>query len=252
MTVFTFIVTPGSARSSEPPIVAAASDLQFALVDIADAFKAETGRDVVLTFGSSGNIARQIRQGAAFDIFLSADETLVLDLAKDGFTRDDGRLYGAGRLVLVVPHGSPLKADGSLADLKNALADGRLGKFAIANPDHAPYGKRAEEALRHAGVWDAVQPRIVLGENVAQAAQFATSSNAEGGLIAHSLVLSPKVSALGAFDLVPEDWHSPLRQRMVLLKDAGPAAALFYDYLQRSAARAIFRAYGFDTPDEDR
>jgi molybdate transport system substrate-binding protein len=200
--------------------------------------------------GSSGNFARQIRQGAPFQMYLSADENYVLDLARDGFTRDEGTLYAVGRIVIITPHGSPLKADGSLEDLKAALADGRLTKFAIANPEHAPYGKRAEEALRHQGLWDAVRPKLVLGENVSQAAQFATSANAQGGIIAYALALSPKLSALGRYELIPADWHSPLRQRMVLLKNAGPVAERFYDYVQQQAARAIFRKYGFVLPGE--
>lgn len=248
---FAIALAPASGRSSEPPIIAAASDLRFALAEVAEAFKQETGHDVALAFGSSGNFARQIRQGAPFELYLSADEAFVLDLARDGFTRDEGRLYAIGRIVILVPFGSPVKADGSLADLKAALADGRLVKFAIANPDHAPYGKRAEEALRRAGLWGDIRPKLVLGENVAQAAQFATSSNAEGGIVAYSLALSPKVSALGSFELVPAEWHSPLRQRMVLLNDAGPVADVFYGYLQQGTARAILRKHGFIVPDED-
>lgn len=237
-------------HADEPPVVAGAADLQFALEEIAKAFTADTGLTVKLSMGSSGNFARQIRQGAPFQMYLSADENYVLDLARDGFTRDEGALYAVGRIVIIVPHGSPLKADGSLEDLKAALADGRLAKFAIANPDHAPYGKRAEEALRHQGLWDAVQPKLVLGENVSQAAQFATSANAQGGIIAYSLALSPKLSALGSYALIPADWHSPLRQRMVLLKNAGPVAERFYAYVQQPAARAIFRKYGFVLPGE--
>ena len=238
------------AQSDEPPVIAASADLRFALDEIAKAFRIDTGLPVKLSFGSSGNFARQIRQGAPFEMYLSADESYVLGLARDGFTRDEGTLYAVGRIVIIVPHGSPLKADGSLADLKAALADGRLVKFAIANPDHAPYGKRAEEALRHQGLWDAIRLTLVLGENVSQAAQFATSSNTQGGIIAYSLALSPKVSMLAAFALVPEDWHSPLRQRMVLLKRAGPVAERFYAYIQQRAVRAIFRKYGFILPGE--
>ena len=240
----------GQPLEPDVPVVAGASDLQFALEDIAAAFKEETGLAVKLSFGSSGNFARQIRQGAPFQMYLSADEKYVLDLARDGFTRDDGTLYALGRIVIIAPHGSPLQADGSLADLKAALADGRVTRFAIANPEHAPYGKRAEEALRHAGLWDAIKGRLVLGENVSQAAQFATSANAQGGIIAYSLALAPQVAALGEFELIAEDWHSPLRQRMVLLKDAGPVAERFYAYVQAPAARAIFRRYGFVLPGE--
>jgi molybdate transport system substrate-binding protein len=240
---------PASA-SAEEPLVAAAAVLRFALADIAAAFEADTGGSVRLSFGSSGNFARQIRQAAPFQVYLSADEQYVLALARDGFTRDEGTLYAEGRIVLIVPHGSPLKADGSLDDLKAALLDGRVTHFAIANPDHAPYGKRAEEALRHKGIWDKISPNLVRGENVGQAAQFATSANAQGGIIAYSLALAPAVSELGSYALIPERWHAPLRQRMVLLKNAGAAAERFYDYLRRPPARAIFREYGFVLPGE--
>jgi molybdate transport system substrate-binding protein len=238
------------ARAEEPPTIAAASDLQFALTEVAAAFKAESGLDVKLAFGSSGNFARQIRQGAPFQMFLSADENYVLDLAEEGFTRDDGALYAVGRIVIIAPHGSPLAAGGMLEDLRAALVDGRVQKFAIANPEHAPYGRRAEEALRHAGLWEAIENRLVLGENVSQAAQFATSGSAQGGIIAYSLALSPKVSALGTFELIPAEWHDPLRQRMVLLKAAGSAAERFFGFMQERAARAIMRKYGFVLPGE--
>jgi molybdate transport system substrate-binding protein len=240
-----------AAAAEEPPTIAAASDLQFALTEVAAAFTAETGLEVKLTFGSSGNFARQIRQGAPFQMYLAADEDYVLDLVKDGFTRDQGEPYALGRIVIIVPHGSQLRPDGSLEDLRAALADGRVQKFAIANPEHAPYGRRAEEALRHAGLWDAIEDRLVLGENVSQAAQFATSGSAEGGIVAYSLALSPKVSALGAFELIPHAWHDPLRQRMALLKDAGPTAERFFAFVQRPAARAIMRRYGFALPGEE-
>jgi molybdate transport system substrate-binding protein len=156
-----------------------------------------------------------------------------------------------GRIAIVVPHGSPLEADGSLDDLRAALEDGRLRKFAIANPEHAPYGRRAEEALRHAGLWAAIEDRLVLGENVSQAAQFATSGSTQGGIIAYSLALSPEVAALGPFDLISGDWHEPLRQRMVLLKEAGATAERFFAYVQEPAARAILRKHGFVLPGEE-
>jgi molybdate transport system substrate-binding protein len=233
------------------PIIAGAADLQFALEEIAAVFKADTGQSVKLAFGSSGNFARQIRQGAPFQMFLSADEDYVLELAKDGFARDQGALYALGRIVIVTPHGSPLKADGSLEDLRAALSDGRVTRFAIANPEHAPYGRRAEEALRHKGLWEAIRPRLVFGENVSQAAQFATSANAQGGIIAYSLALAPRVKTLGTFALIAERWHAPLRQRMALLKNAGPVAERFYAYVQQAPARAIFRKYGFVLPGEE-
>jgi molybdate transport system substrate-binding protein len=236
--------------AEDAPVVAAASDLQFALEDVAKAFTAETKREVKLAFGSSGNFFRQIRQGAPFQVFLSADEQFVFDLVAKGHAADDGALYAVGRLALFVPHGSPLKADGTLADLAAALGDGRVKKFAIANPEHAPYGRRAEEALRHAGLWDAIEDKLVRGENVSQAVQFGASSGTQGGIIAYSLALAPNVAKLGTHALISNAWHEPLRQRMVLLKGAGDTARSFYAFMQGASARAIMRRYGFLLPGE--
>ena len=233
---------------SAVPVIAAASDLQFVLEEIAAEFRAGVGMEVSLSFGSTGNFARQIRQGAPFEMFMAADEEFVLGLAQDGFTPDQGVLYGIGRIALMVPTGSALQPDGNLDDLAAGLRDGRVTHFAIANPEHAPYGARAREALQHKGLWDAVQPMLVLGENVSQAAQFATSGNAQGGIIAQSLALSPKLSALGASALIPAEWHTPLRQRMALINGAGPVAQAFYAYLQGPVARGAFDRAGFTLP----
>ncbi len=241
---------PLAGHGQDVPVIAGASDLQFALEEIAAAFETDTGNAVRLSMGSSGNFARQIRQGAPFEMYLSADEAFVLDLHRDGFTRDEGDLYAIGRIVVIAPAGSPLEPDADLANLEAMLALGSISRFAIANPEHAPYGRAAKEALITRGLWDAVEPRLVLGENVSQAAQFATSGNTEGGIIAYSLALAAQVSALGDWTLLPEEWHEPLRQRMVLLPHAGPVAEAFYAYLQEPAARAIFRRYGFVLPGE--
>lgn len=239
------------AAQDDAPVVAAAADLHFAVEEIAAKFQDETGMAVRLSLGSTGNFARQIREGAPFQMYMAADEQFIFDLARDGFTKDEGDLYAVGRIVVKVPKGSTLVADGSLETLRQALADGKITRFAIANPEHAPYGRRAEEALRHAGLWEAVQPYLVLGENVAQAAQFALSGNAEGGIIAYSLALAPEVAERGTHDLIPEDWHEPLRQRMVLLNGAGEVAEAFYAYIGEPAAREIMERYGFVLPDDE-
>lgn len=243
-------VTYVAAQQSPPPNIAAASDLQFALTEVAASFTKDTGHTVNLTFGSSGNFLRQIQQGAPFQMFMSADEGFVRQLADAGKTEDAGTLYAVGRIVLFSPKGSPLAVDADLTDLRAALADGRIQKFAIANPEHAPYGRAAEEALRSRGLWDAVQPRLVLGENVSQAAQFATSGTAQGGIFAYSLALSQHVGDRGAYVLIPAEWHKPLRQGMVLIKGANDTARAFYAYVQQPAARTIFRKYGFVLPGE--
>ena len=245
------LTLPFAGASTDTPVVAAAADLKFALEEVSARFEADTGKRLKLVFGSSGNFYRQISEGAPFQLYLAADESYVEQLAAAGKTLDEGALYAMGRIVLAVPHGSVLKADAELAGLRAALAAGQIGKFAIANPEHAPYGRRAEEALRHAGLWDALQGKLVLGENVAQAAQFATSGNAQGGIVAYSLALAPDVAKRGQFVLIPEHWHAPLRQRMVLLKGAGATSQAFYQYLQQPVARSILRRYGFSLPAED-
>ncbi|WP_128513647.1 MULTISPECIES: molybdate ABC transporter substrate-binding protein [Tabrizicola] len=243
-----FATGPALAQD-DAPVVAAAADLQFAVEEIAAAFEAETGMRVRLSMGSTGNFARQIREGAPFQIFMAADEQFIFDLHRDGFAPNEGDLYAIGRIVVKVPPGSTLVADGTLGSLRQALAEGRITRFAIANPDHAPYGRRAREALQHAGLWEDIQPFLVLGENVSQAAQFALSGNAEGGIIALSLALAPQLRDLGTSDLIPEDFHEPLRQRMVLLNDAGEVAQAFYAYMNAPAAREIMERYGFLLPE---
>jgi molybdate transport system substrate-binding protein len=235
-------------ENAKAPAVAAASDLKFALEEVAQAFTKDTGARVELVFGSSGNLTRQLTDGAPFELFMSADEAFVFKLADAGLTKDRGALYAIGRLVLFAPHGSPLKVDENLNGLRALAASGDLKRFAIANPAHAPYGRAAEAVLRAKGLWDAVKPSLVLGENVSQAAQFATTGNAAGGIIAHSLAVAPSLRDAGTFVLLPDRDHPPLRQRMVLMKRAGPTAAKFYDYMQQPAARAILERYGFAMP----
>ncbi len=237
-----------AVRAEPLPTVAAASDLKFAIEEVAARFETETGSKLRLVFGSSGNIKTQVLQGAPFHLFMSADEAFVYQLADAGKTEDRGRAYAVGRIGIMVPPGSPLNADGELKDLAVALNDGRLRKFAIANPDHAPYGARAKEALQHAGLWDAMQGKLVLGENISQAAQFATSGSAQGGIIAYSLALAPAMAKLGTFQLIPESWHQPLKQRMVLIRGAPPAAKAFYEYVATPGAQEIMMRYGFAMP----
>jgi molybdate transport system substrate-binding protein len=239
---------PAPDPAAPTPNIAAASDLQFALTEIAAGFTRETGRQVKLVFGSSGNFRRQIAEGAPFEMFLSADEAYVAALAKEGRAEDGGIRYATGRIVLFVPKDSKLRPDPALADLKVAIADGRVRHFAIANPEHAPYGRAAREALQAAGIWDALVPRLVLGENVSQAARFATTGGAQGGIVAYSLVRSPTLADLGNYVLLPAESHAPLHQRMVLVKGAGVTAREFYRYLQQPAAREVFTRFGFALP----
>lgn len=238
------------AVHADPARVAAAADLKFVLEELAQAFEKQGGGKPAVTYGSSGAITAQISNGAPFELFLSADEEYVARLNSGGFTRDEGVLYATGHLVIVAPKQSALEVDPELKGLQAALQAGKLQRFAIANPEHAPYGRRAVEVLKHAGIWDQIQPKLVLGENVAQAAQFATSGSTDGGIVALSLVKSPQLANTVKYAEIPESWHSPQRQRMVLLKNSGENAKAFYDFLQQPAARQVFRRYGFVLPGE--
>ncbi|MEO6409102.1 MAG: molybdate ABC transporter substrate-binding protein [Burkholderiaceae bacterium] len=244
------LLCAGAFAARPVPNVAAASDLKFALDEILDGFRQRTGKTLNVSYGSSGNFVRQIAQDAPFELFMSADEDFVFQLADRRMTLDRGSPYATGRIVLFVPRGSPIQADPELADLRRALADGRASRFAIANPAHAPYGRAAMQALQAVGLWSAIQPKLVLAENVSQAAQFAASGSAQGGIFALSLALAPAFSKAGSYALIPERLHQPLRQRMVLTRQAGATAREFYAFLQEPAARAVFKRYGFVLPGE--
>lgn len=239
----------GAAHAPAAPLMAAASDVQFALEEILERFSSDTGITVRVTYGSSGNLARQIAQRAPYELFMSADEAYVESLALQGLTRDAGDLYGIGRIVLFVPDGSPLTPDPDLRDLGQRLRQHDQIRIAIANPEHAPYGRAAEQALRNLGLWEAAQGRLVFGENVAQAAQFASTGNTDGGIIAWSLALAPQMRERGRHALLPASLHAPLRQRMVLLRGASPEAERLYDYLRSGTSRAILERYGFVLPE---
>jgi molybdate transport system substrate-binding protein len=226
-----------------PVRVAAASDLKFALAQLADQYQRQSGQRIELNIGSSGQFAQQIRQGLPVDLYMSADEDFVFQLADAGLTRDRGALYALGRIAALVPAGSAVSLDDSLGGLRAAWPS--IKHFAIANPEHAPYGRAARQALERLGLWELARSRLVLGENIAQATQFVTSGAAQAGIGALSLALAPEVARLARHIVLPAHLHEPLRQRMVLLKSAGAAAGDFYEFLQGAAARQVLQRYGF-------
>lgn len=241
----------GAARAAEPPRevrVAAAADLQFALERVlADGAGALAGIRPAIVYGSSGSFFAQIENGAPFDLFLSADVDYPRRLAAKGLADGEVFSYAVGRVALWVPAASRL-------DLRSlgvrALLDPSVRKVAIANPRHAPYGRAAEAALRSLAVWDGVKEKLVLGENVAQAAQFATGGGAQGGLVALSLALAPPLAKSTTHVAIAAERHTPLRQRMLLLKGADAEARAFHAWLLQPAARATLARYGFTPPAE--
>ncbi len=240
------LIAPAAAADS--PIIAAASSLNPALNDLRQIFAADTSQLVRLSFGSSGNIARQIIRGAPFDLFLSADERYVRMLVERSLTIDRGALYAIGRLVLFVPNGSSIRAASELQDFERAVVDGSLKRLAIANPEHAPYGRAARQFLEATGVWDRLSQKLIVGENVSQTAQFAATGSVDAAILSYSIAVSPAMSRHGRFMVLPEKWHDPIRHRMVLLNGAGQTAVAFYSFLRGAAARDILERYGFSTP----
>ncbi len=227
--------------------VSAASDLTVAFAEIARQFEAETGTKIVFNFGSSGQLAQQIEQGAPVDVFAAADASFVETLERQGLILPDTRrLYARGRIVLWTRADSPL-ALGRIED----LARPAVRRVAIANPDHAPYGIVAREALQTAGVWEATQPKLVLGENVRQALQYAETGNVDAAIVALSLVAAATPgSTTGRWTLVPQDLHRPLDQALAVIKGTThePQARAFADFVTGARGQAILRTYGFERP----
>ena len=228
--------------------MAAAADLAFAFKDIGDAFEKRTGQKVVFSFGSTGLLAKQIAEGAPFDVFAAANVSFADDVIQAGVCFADSRqLYARGRIALYARDAA--HAPSSLLDLKEA----RFVKIAIANPEHAPYGRAAKEAILKAGVWEAVSPKLVFGENVQQAMQFAQSGNAEVAIVALSLATVTK----GTYVTIDPEMHAAIDQALVVCNGspeakgaAIPAARQFTAFISSDDGRAIMKRFGFLLPGE--
>lgn len=248
MLIFICLLVAGqTAHAGEKITVAAAADLKFALDEIIVLFKKEHPTDQVETiYGSSGKFHTQILQGAPYDMYFSADIAYPHTLKVEGFAASEAQPYAVGRIVLW----SASRDAGKMT--LASLADPAIQKIAIANPKHAPYGKRAEESLKAAGVWDKVEPKLVYGENVAQTAQFVQSGNAQVGIIALSLAVSPELAKQGGYALIPDTLHQPLEQGFVITQRAAanPLARDFARFMTSREARAIMARYGFVLPSE--
>ncbi len=227
--------------------VAAASDLTYAMNEIAADFEKASGCAVRVSTGSSGNFLSQIENGAPFDLFFSADIQYPKKLEVEGLAAPGSTyLYAVGKIVLWVRNDSRLDIRKGFA----VLRDPSVRKVAIANPQHAPYGRAAEEALHNAGVYAAVKDRLVLGENISQAAQFVESGNADAGILALSLVVSPVLREKGHYWSVPDNLYAPIQQGAVVIRGSHnlPGAEAFLAYIKTPATAALLGRYGFTLP----
>lgn len=227
--------------------IAAAADLKFAMDEIIVRYKQAHPADAPrVIYGSSGKFHTQIQQNAPYDLYFSADIAYPSQLERAGFAASPVKPYALGRIVLW-----SASIDASKLTLAS-LAAPAIRRVAIANPRHAPYGKRAEEALRATGMWDTVKPKLVYGENIAYTAQFVQTGNAQVGIIALALALNPVLSRQGGYWLIPDTLHEPLEQGFIVTARArdNAAARRFADYMDSPTARTVMEKYGFILPGE--
>src|SRR5262252_2608132 len=247
--IFSFFgVHKSWAQSGKELTVAAAADLSSALKDIGDGFEKKTGVHLKLSFGASGALTQQIENGAPFDVFFSADMDYPRQLVRDG--QADGSMlyqYAVGKLVLWVPADSPLDVEHKGV---NVLLDSSVKRISIANPQHAPYGRAAVEALKHAGLYDRLSDKIVMGENVSQAAQFAESGNAQAGFVALAHAKAPAMQGKGKYWEIPQDFYPPLVQGVVAISRSQHKKEVlaFLDYIRTKEATETLQRYGFSVP----
>jgi molybdate transport system substrate-binding protein len=242
-------VASGTQAQGQEIRVAAAADLKFAMGELAEGFEKRTGTKVEVTYGSSGNFFSQIQNGAPFDLFFSADMEYPKKLEASGLA-EPGTLhpYAVGRIVIWMPPESSVE----LSKLGwNALLDASVRKIAIANPEHAPYGGAAVAALQKAGIFEQVKAKLVYGENISQAAQFVQSGNAQAGIVAMSLAVSPGMKDGKRWEF-PADMHPAIEQGAIILKSAKnkDAAKAFLEFGKSPAGIAILAKYGFAPPEK--
>jgi molybdate transport system substrate-binding protein len=245
-----FLLVTGTFAAAQEMTVAAAADMSAALPELVAAYTKKTGQTVKLSFGASGNLTNQIRNGAPFDLFFSADEQYPQQLINENLAvKDSLYRYAIGRLVLWVPRDSPLDLDKLGIE---ALLDPSVKKISIANPATAPYGRAAEAALRHFAIYDKVSSRLVVGENISQAAQFVESGNAQAGLLALSHALAPAMKDKGRYWTVPLDAYPTLNQAVVVISKSKQrdAARKFVEFLRSPEASSLLTSYGFSVPAE--
>ena len=227
--------------------VAAASDLQFAFRDAAARFEKASGKQVKLIFGSSGNFFAQIQNGAPFDLFFSADLDYAKKLEATGLA-EPGSLYeyAIGKIVLWAPQQSQVDLNRGLP----VLLDPAIRKIAIANPEHAPYGRAAVAALRHEKLYDQVAGKFVMGENISQTATFVVSGSADIGIVALSLALAPSLKDKGSYAEIPANDYPPIEQAAVILKSSQQkeTARAFLAFVKSPAIVDLLKKYGFSVP----
>ena len=249
LVVALFLGLLGGLCAAQEITVAAAADLQFAMQEVGARFQQESGKSVKLIYGSSGNFTQQLQNGAPFDMFFSANLDYPKQLDAAGLT-EPGTFYqyAIGKIVVWVPNDSKLDLSTGL----KALLDPSIKKIAIANPQHAPYGKAAVAALQKENIYDQVKDKFVLGENISQTATFVASGSADVGIIALSLALSPNMKDKGRYAEVPGGDYPAIEQACVIMRSSKnkDVARQFLKFIQSPPIKELFKKYGFAIPNQ--
>ena len=241
---FSFFVI--SVSWAQMPTVVVAANMKPAMEQIYASYKKSSGQELRIIYGASGNFTRQIQQGAPFHLFVSADENFPLALSKEGLTVDDGKVYAIGRLALISKKSQNIKLSLKESEIKKIIA--RANKISLAKPEVAPYGRATIEFLTRLNLLEGAKEKFVFAENIAGATQYVITGAAQIGFTAYSLAASKDIGHELDYVLIPESFHEPIRQRMVLMKNAPKIAIDFYAYLQGKQAGDIIRSQGYSMP----
>jgi molybdate transport system substrate-binding protein len=240
-----FLLSAGTAFA-QTSTIAVAANMKDAFNEIAIAFKASSKPEMRVVYGSSGNFATQIINGAPFNLFIAADEQFPLELFRNGKAIDDGVIYAIGKLAIITKNSSGIRLLDGKADIAKAIS--KANKIAIAKPDLAPYGRAAVQYLKAEGLWDLAKDKLVYADNIGAATTYVISGAADIGFTALSLAKSPEVMKQTSFLLVDAKLYEPIKQRMVLIKGAPQESVDLYRFMQGPQAKAILQRYGYVTP----
>lgn len=231
---------------AQPVTIAVAANMKDAFAEINSAFRATGKPELRVVFGSSGNFTAQIMNGAPYSLFIAADEHFPLDLYKNGKAIDKGAIYAIGKLAIIAKKPLNLSSAASKADIASAIT--KANKVAIAKPELAPYGKAAVQYLKSEGLWDFVKDKLIYADNIGVVTMYVASGAADIGFTALSLAMSPEVMKSTSYSTLNHSLYEPIRQRMVLMKNAPTEAVELYRFMQSPQAKSILNKYGYITP----
>lgn len=231
---------------AQPVTIAVAANMKDAFMEINTAFRATGKSELRVVFGSSGNFTAQIMNGAPYSLFIAADEHFPLELYKSGKAVDEGAIYAIGKLAIIAKKSMNLSSAAGRADIAAAIT--KANKVAIAKPELAPYGKAAVQYLKSEGLWDLAKDKLIYGDNIGVATMYVASGAADIGFTALSLAMSPELTKTTSYSTLNHSFYEPIKQRMILMKNAPVKAVDLYRFMQSAQAKSILHKYGYTTP----